>query len=57
MSSFIKKFRNKKTGEIVEVFAIDDYFGSHEYGYKLPNGTVYREEQFYNMYEEVSSDD
>ena len=53
MSSFYLTVRNKATGEEIEVFARDDHFGSHEYGYRLPSGKVLREEDFYQQYERV----
>jgi hypothetical protein len=42
MSSYYTKVKIKKTGEIVDVLAIDDYFSRHEYGYKIAD-TVYHE--------------
>lgn len=35
MSSYIseKKFKHPKTGKEQKVFMLDDYFGSHKYGY------------------------
>ena len=55
MSSYITKFTHRTTGETVEVFAIDDYFGRHVYGYELPNGDVLHEDKFLQLY--VRSDD
>lgn len=40
MSSFPAIFRNRKTGETVNVFCMDDYFGRHLYGYKFPDDRV-----------------
>ena len=51
MSSYIFTAINKKTGEEIEVFAHDDYFGDYEYGYRLPDGSVLQEEVFWNQYE------
>lgn len=34
MSDFNFTAKNKKTGEIVEFTAFDDYFGKHKYGYR-----------------------
>ena len=33
MSSFIKELINPKTGKKQKAFCIDDYYGSHKYGY------------------------
>jgi hypothetical protein len=33
MSSYIKKLKNPKTGKMQKAYCIDDYFGSHIYGY------------------------
>lgn len=52
MSSYIAKFKNKKTGEVVDIFCADDYFGKHRYGYaESINGNVMRENEFYRLYE------
>ena len=56
MSSWIRDYRNKETGEVVEVFAIDDYLGAHIYGYKLPSGEVLTEDKFSALYEDVRDD-
>ena len=57
MSSFTTKFRNKKTGVIHEVFCWDDYYGRHNYGYKVDNvDPVLTEEQFQEKYEEVNEE-
>lgn len=51
MSSFVMNAKNKKTGELIEVLAIDDYFGRHQYGYSIGNkGAVYRENEFFDQY-------
>lgn len=51
MSSFYFTAVNKLTREEIKVFAHDDYFGQHEFGYRLPNGKVLKEETFYRLYE------
>lgn len=50
MSSWIANYIHKESGEEHRVFAIDDYFGAHEYGYKLPDGIVLTSEQFTKEY-------
>ena len=50
MSSYTSNYKNKETGEIIEIFAIDDYFGAHKYGYKFPDGKVMREKEFYEKF-------
>jgi len=52
MSSFKMKARNKKTGELHDVWCLDDYFGRHRYGY-IPNngeGEGMTEDDFYKEY-------
>jgi len=54
MSSFTAKYRNIKTNEICTVIAIDDYFGSRDYGYRVDNKNhTYREKDFIKLYERV----
>ena len=36
MSSYIKELKNPKTGKMQKCYCIDDYFGSHKYGYAFP---------------------
>lgn len=36
MSSFTKILKNPKTGKMQKAFCIDDYYGSHAYGYGFP---------------------
>jgi len=38
------KVKVKRTGEIKEVYAQDDYFGKHQYGY-ADGEKVYREDE------------
>jgi len=56
MSNYHFTARNKKTGDIVEFEAMDDYFGKHQYGY-APTGVeyigAYTQEQFEEQYEVV----
>lgn len=33
MSSYIGKFKNPKTGKLQECYCIDNFYGSHIYGY------------------------
>jgi len=33
MSSFIKDLKNPKTGKTQKAWCIDDYYGTHRYGY------------------------
>jgi hypothetical protein len=52
MSSFKIKAVNKKTGELHDVWCLDDYFGKHRYGY-IPNsgeGEGMTEDDFYREY-------
>lgn len=53
MSSYKLKARNKETGEIVDVLALDDWFGRHQYGYKplVDDVTVYNENTFWKHFE------
>lgn len=54
MSNYSFKAKNKKTGEIIQVNAYDDYFGLHQYGYGIPTrNEPMREEDFYEFYEEI----
>ncbi len=52
MSSYAFKAKNKETGEIISVWAIDDYFGKHRYGYiRLgEDETPLTEKNFYTHY-------
>jgi len=54
MSSYIKELKNPKTGKTVKAFGIDNYFGSHQYGYgfrrdgkDVDPGTEFRDCDFY----------
>jgi len=44
MSNFSDKAVNPKTLKIEQAEFLDDYFGSHVYGIRFPDGEVYREE-------------
>ena len=44
MSSYKCTVKIKKTGEIKEVYAQDDYYGEHRYGY-ADGDKVYREDE------------
>jgi len=37
MSNYSIKVRNKETGEVRSCACMDDYFGQHNYGYKVEN--------------------
>lgn len=49
MSSYKLKAKNRKTGEIKDFNAYDDYFGKHEYGYGDEKG-VYDEKAFNELF-------
>lgn len=53
MSSFKIKAHHKATGEIHEIWCIDNYFAKREYGYVVNEkcGGVFTEKQFYNTYD------
>ena len=54
MSSFIFTAKDRQTGEHHRAWAFDDYFGKHEYGYKLLDAEkVYTEDEFWQRYERV----
>lgn len=54
MSNFKLTAKNKSTGEVVGVYALDDYFGRHKYGYRPENSQqIFDEESFWNHFEEV----
>jgi hypothetical protein len=56
MSSFHFTARHKESGGVHEIWAVDNYFGRHEYGY-IPNDPsndkVLTEEQFEQQYDIV----
>lgn len=52
MSSFKMKARHKTSGELHDIWCLDDYFGRHKYGY-IPNiegGEALTEKAFYKTY-------
>jgi len=53
MSSFKFNARHKATGEMHEVWAMDDYYGRRVYAYipNILNGEPLKEAEFYNQYE------
>lgn len=53
MSSFVTTAINRETGEKTQVWAIDDYFGPHAYGYQFLTGTVLTEEEFNRKYRSI----
>ena len=57
MSNYNFKAKNKETGEIFEVSALDNHFGHHKYGYNVHEiEVIYNEERFYEYYEEVKEE-
>lgn len=55
MSHYIFKARNRQTGEVITVNAIDDYYGKHEYGMEV-NGKVYpADDAFEVMFERIEA--
>jgi hypothetical protein len=55
MSSFQIKAKHKQSGEIREIWCMDDYFGKHKYGY-IPNiegGSALAESIFHELYEPI----
>lgn len=44
------KREHKESGEEHEIFAIDDYFKHHVYGYKLPTGKIVTEDELERLY-------
>lgn len=52
MSDYFFKAKNKKTGEVIQVTAMDNHFGHHRYGYKTGN-RILTEEEFWLAYDDV----
>lgn len=50
MSSFYMMLKHKESGEEHRIFAIDDYFRSHVYGYKVPSGDVLTVDELEKIY-------
>lgn len=49
MSNYIINLQDRKTGEEIKVCAFDNWFGKHQYGYKVLgdiDGKVMNEEEF-----------
>lgn len=40
MSSYTRMTKNPKSGEFEQAEWLDDYFGSHQYGVRFPDGSV-----------------
>lgn len=55
MSCYELRARNKANGEILNLSALDDFFGKHRYGYRPydEHGIVLTEEQFNKKYEVI----
>ena len=65
MSNYNLKAKRKSDGEIVDFYAIDNYFGHHRYGYEENNNTfksnpiknrVLKESEFDELYEPIIQD-
>lgn len=56
MSNFSFKAKHKFESGIVNVEALDDYFGAHEYGYRV-DGIVYSQKVFYREFEVIKVDE
>lgn len=41
MSNYFGKAKHPETGEIQEVYFMDDYYGPHRYGVKFPDGKIF----------------
>ena len=54
MSNFHLRAKNKETSRPVFVEALDDYFGRHQYGYRLENGQILNEKDFWERFEEIT---
>lgn len=55
MSNYTIKAIYKPDGKQVEIEAIDDYYGRHQYGYRTPDGTVYNQDGFDLMFTLLST--
>lgn len=55
MSSYRRKWKHKVTGDVHTIWAIDNHFGSHQYGYKIcgVNMPYMEEDEFRELYEGV----
>lgn len=58
MSSYKTKARRKSTGEMHDIWCIDDYFGKRKYGYIVDKegreSYALTEAEFNNLYEETN---
>lgn len=55
MSSYIFMAKDKKTGAKKEVFAMDDYFGRHLYGFSI-DSDILTEWEFDERFEPIRDD-
>ena len=55
MSGFVFPAINRKTGKREEIWALDDFFGRHIYGYSPRGGEPLTEEQFDKLYERIEA--
>lgn len=53
MSSYEFKAKNKETGEEAIVYARDDHFGRHRYGYMIEGNVAMTEDQFNQCWERI----
>lgn len=44
MSNYTRQTKNPNTGKWEDAEWLDDYYGSHQYGVRFPDGTVYPED-------------
>jgi len=57
MSNYTVKAKDKKTGEVVDVHCLDDFYGKHEYGYQVEGSNfVMDSKAFNNMFEIVTAE-
>lgn len=54
MSNYIFRARDKKTDAEKTVYAFDDQFGRHRYGYQVDD-KMHTEEEFHAAYEEIAT--
>ena len=55
MSSFIFPATNRKTGKREEIWALDDCFGRHIYGYAPKGKEPMTEKEFDKQYERIEA--
>ena len=51
MSSYTLTLKHKATGNTYTIDALDNYFGHHVYGYRLPDGRILNAEELEGIYE------